>query len=89
MRYPAIIEGGGDDYGIWFPDLPGIVAMGDTLGEAISNAEAALEDYAIEAERDGMELMTPSSTETIEVPPGCTLTTIQMVREATERSALS
>ena len=89
MRYPAIIEGGGDDYGIWFPDLPGIVAMGDNLGEAISNAEAALEDYAIEAERDGMDLITPSSTETIEVPPGCTLTTIQIVREATERSALS
>ncbi len=88
MRYPAIIEGGGDDYGIWFPDLPGIVAMGDTLVEAICNAQAALDDYAIEAERDGMDLMTPSSTETIEVPPGCTLTTIQLVREATERSAL-
>ena len=54
MGYPAIIEGGGDDYGIWFPDLPGIVAMGDTLVEAICNAQAALDDYAIEAERDGM-----------------------------------
>ena len=88
MRYPAIIEGGEDDYGIWFPDLPGIVAMGDTLEEAIRNAQAALDDYAIEAERDGMSFMPPSSPATIEVPPGCTLTTIQLVRETPERSAL-
>ena len=88
MRYPAIIEGGGDDYGIWFPDLPGIVAMGDTLEEAIHNAQAALDDYAIEAERDGMSFMPPSSPATIEVPPGCTLTTIHLVRETPERSAL-
>ena len=89
MRYPAIIEGGGDDYGIWFPDLPGIVAMGGTLDEAICNAQEALDDYAIEAERDGIGLITPSSPTTIEVPPGCTLTTIQTVRETPERSALS
>ena len=88
MRYPAIIEGGGDDYGIWFPDLPGIVAMGDTLEEAIRNAQAALDDYAIEAERDGIGFMTPSSPATIEVPPGCTLTTIRLVRETPERSTL-
>ena len=39
MRYPAIIEGGGDYYGIVFPDLPGIVAMGDTVDQVIQNAE--------------------------------------------------
>ena len=89
MRYPAIIEGGGDEYGVWIPDLPGIVAMGDTLEEAICNVEAALEDYAIEAERDGFSLMTPSFPETIEVPPECTLTIIELVRKAPERSALS
>ena len=89
MRYPAIIEGGGDDYGIWFPDLPGIVAMGGTLDEAICNAQEALDDYAIEAERDGFSLMTPSSPETIEVPPECTLAIIELVRKAPERSALS
>ena len=42
IRYPAIIEGGEDDYGIVFPDLPGIVAMGDTLEQAMENAEEAL-----------------------------------------------
>ena len=31
VEYPAVIEGGGNDFGVVFPDLPGIVAMGDSL----------------------------------------------------------
>ena len=65
MRYPALIEGGGQDYGVVFPDLPGIVAMGDTLDEAIRNAEEALQDYAIEASRDGLSLTPPSALEDV------------------------
>ena len=86
MEYPAIIEGGGEDYGIWFPDLPGIVAMGSTLEEALLHAEEALRDYAIESERDGLPCATPSSPDTIEAPIGCTLTTIPLVLEISERS---
>ena len=59
MNYPALIDGEAGAYGVAFPDLPGIVAMGDTLAEAVCHAETALEDYAIEAERDGMALMPP------------------------------
>ncbi len=83
MTYPAIIEGGGDDYGIVFPDLPGIVAMGDTLDQVVQNAEEALRDYAIESERDGLPLATPSSSEDVEVPSNCTLTSILLVRSST------
>ncbi len=86
MEYPAIIEGGGEDYGIWFPDLPGIVAMGSTLEEALLHAEEALRDYAIESERDGLPFATPSHPDAIEAPSECTLTTIQLVRQVTERS---
>ena len=38
IEYPALIDGKDGAYGVAFPDLPGIVAMGDTRDEAISNA---------------------------------------------------
>ena len=76
MRYPAIIESEGKDYGVWFPDLPGIVAMGSTLDEAFRNAEEALKDYLVEAERDGVTPMPPTKLVSVEVPPGCTLAII-------------
>jgi len=41
MRYPAVIDGKKGAYGVTFPDLPGIVAMGKTLDEALVNAEEA------------------------------------------------
>ena len=82
-KYPAFIEGGGDDYGIVFPDLPGIVAMGDTLEEVFANAEEALRDYALESERDGLALIPPSASEHVRVPDGCTLTHVTLVRTST------
>ena len=51
-RYPALIDGKKGAYGVTFPDLPGIVAMGKTIDEAMRNAEEALLDYAIETEKD-------------------------------------
>jgi predicted RNase H-like HicB family nuclease len=50
MRYPIAIELGGDTaYGVAVPDLPGVFSAGDTLDEALANAEEAillgLEDY--------------------------------------------
>ena len=41
VRYPALINGEKGAYGVSFPDLPGIVAMGDTIDEALMNAEEA------------------------------------------------
>lgn len=52
MRYPIAIEPGDDRtaFGVVVPDLPGCFSAGDTLDEAIANAEDAvllsLEDYA-------------------------------------------
>ena len=80
MRYPAIIEGGGSDYGIWFPDIDGIGAMGYTIEEVLANASEVLSDYAIEMERDGLPLAVPSALEDVEVPEGCALTSILLVR---------
>ena len=52
-RYPALIDGETGACGVTFPDLPGVVAMDATLGEALLNAEEALRDYATETEKDG------------------------------------
>ena len=55
-RYPALIDGKKGAYGVAFPDLPGIVAMGKTIDEAMVNAEEALRDYATEALKDGEKI---------------------------------
>ena len=69
IEYPALIDGEDGAYGVAFPDLPGIVAMGDTRDEAIGNAAEALQDYATEADRDSMAITPPSAPEAIKLPP--------------------
>jgi len=45
MRYPIAIEPGDDThaYGVVVPDLPGCFSAGDTLDEAIAQAQEAME----------------------------------------------
>ena len=80
MRYPAVIDGKKGAYGVTFPDLPGIVAMGRTLDEALVNAEEALRDYMVETEKDGETIMPPSALERVEVPDGCLLVSVPLLR---------
>lgn len=42
VYFGAIIEAGNDNYGVYFPDLPGCVSAGRTVEEAARNAEEAL-----------------------------------------------
>ncbi len=87
-RYPALIDGAKGAYGVAFPDLPGIVAMGATLEEAMLNAEAVLQDAALEAERDGIALSPPSALEDVDVPAGSALSSILLVRAAPARRSV-
>ena len=80
IRYPALIDGEKGAYGVTFPDLPGIVAMGKTMDEALMNAEEALRDGALEAEHDGESLAAPSALEDIETPAGQALVSIPLIR---------
>lgn len=80
IRYPALIDGEAGAYGVVFPDLDGVVAMGGTIDEALLNAEESLRDYAIEAEKDGETLVTPTALEKVAVPPGATLTSVPLIR---------
>jgi len=64
------VDGEEGAYGVVFPGIPGVGAMGDIVAEALLNAEAALRGYAIEAERDGDGLARPSPLRSIETPVG-------------------
>ena len=78
-RYPALIDGKRGAYGVTFPDLPGVVAMGKTVDEALVNAEDALRDYATEAEKDDMEVARPSAIEDVTPAAGSTLVSIPLI----------
>jgi predicted RNase H-like HicB family nuclease len=42
MHLIALIDGQDGNYGVWFPDLPGCVAVGDTLDAALASAAEAV-----------------------------------------------
>ncbi len=41
-RCAALIDGAHGAYGVTFPDLPGVVAMGKSIDDALAHAEEAL-----------------------------------------------
>ena len=45
MKYLAIIEQGPTGFGVYLPDLPGCVAVGDTREEALALIADALQDH--------------------------------------------
>ena len=47
--YPAIIEQAEDNYCLYFPDLPGCVASGDTVERVVELAQEAAQEYCYEA----------------------------------------
>ena len=80
VRYPAFVDGEDGAYGVVFPDLPGCVAMGHTVDEALLNAEESLRDYMLDAEQDGEEAPEPSPLQTIEVPSESQLASVPFKR---------
>ena len=74
-QYPVIIDGEEGAYGAVFPDLPGVVAMGDTIHEALANAAEALAEAIREAKTHGETLPSPSRAENLQVPADARLVT--------------
>ena len=70
-----------------FPDLPGIVAMGETVDDALLHAEQALGDYATEAEADGLRVAEASPIERVSPPEGAMLASIASTASPAARSA--
>ncbi len=79
-RYPAFLDGEAGAYGVTFPDLPGIAAMGETMNDALLHAEEALRDYVTETEADGGRVAEASAIERVSPPEGATLVSIPLIR---------
>lgn len=45
MRYSVVVDGKAGAYGVVFPDIPGCVAMGKTIDEALAHAADVLRDW--------------------------------------------
>ncbi len=80
MQYPVLIESSDSVYGVVFPDLPGCVAVGLTVDEALENAEHAVRDWVECTEEAGEHVPAPSSPETIDEPADCTLGGVTLLR---------
>lgn len=59
----------GSEYGVHFPDLPGVITAGKDLDEARAMAEEALAFHVEGMKEDGETIPEPSSLETIMADP--------------------
>lgn len=67
MRYPIAIEPGdaGHAHGVVVPNLPGCFSAGDSLDEALANAEEAILGWLETRLDSGEDIPPPSSLETL------------------------
>lgn len=67
--YPAIVERAGNEFSVFFPDLPGCTSAGRTVSEAVLNAEDALAGHLLVSIEHGDEVSEPSDLGDIERDP--------------------
>ena len=66
MRYPLYLEKDKDsDYGVTVPDLPGCFSAGETIEEALENAEEAILTHIEGMLMDNETIPTPSLIENL------------------------
>jgi predicted RNase H-like HicB family nuclease len=61
MRYAIIIEQGKGNFGAYVPDLPGCVAVGDTIEETTREIREAIEFHIEGLREDGLAIPEPTS----------------------------
>lgn len=68
MQYIVLIEKGETSYGAYVPDLPGCVAVGESLDEVRKLIHQAIEFHLEEMQADGLAIPEPkTSAECVEV----------------------
>lgn len=83
-RYPAVIDGELGAYGVVIPDMPGACcAMGDTVDEALANAEDVLAEFLEVLEADGIPVPPTSALGDVTLEDG------EMVAYVTLKEAAS
>lgn len=71
--FPATVAKETNNYGVYFCDLPGCIATGSTLDEALRAAKEGLALHLWGMEQDGDSIPTPTPFEKIRVKEGETL----------------
>jgi predicted RNase H-like HicB family nuclease len=61
MRYAIVIEKGESNFSAYVPDLPGCVAVGDTVEETEREIQEAIEFHLEGLRADGLPVPEPSS----------------------------
>ena len=61
MKYLVIFEKGESSYGAYVPDLPGCVAVGESLQEVKHSIREAVAMHLQKMRKDGDEIPEPSS----------------------------
>ncbi len=88
-RYTALIDGDAGSYGVSFPDLPGCVAMGKSVEEAMLRAAEALREFDADTAARGQALPGPRTAETLlqdaeggaALKAGASFASVPLVRE--------
>jgi len=78
--YPAVIEQAQEGFGVFFPDLPGCTSGGDTIEEAVRNAEEAARGHIEILVEDGESVPAPSDLRQIVLEPGVNAVAQVLVR---------
>jgi len=81
LTYFAVLEPCEAGYGVYFPDLPGCVSMGDTYDQAIRNANEALGLHLWGMEDDHADISAPSAPPFLDVPAGSIMAAISVYPE--------
>lgn len=68
--FPAVLEKGDNEYGVYFPDLDGCVTGGATVEEAMKNADEALLLHLYGMEEDGLCIPEASDPASVAVEQG-------------------
>jgi predicted RNase H-like HicB family nuclease len=61
MRYAIVIEKAEGNFSAYFPDLPGCIATGATIGEVESRIREAIEFHLEGMREDGTPIPPPAS----------------------------
>ena len=61
MRFAVIIEGLPGSYSAYVPDLPGCVAVGDTVDQTLKEMEEAIRFHLDGLQEDGLPIPQPTT----------------------------
>ena len=59
--YAVVIENAGENYSAYVPDLPGCVAVGDTIEETEAEIRDAIQFHIEGLKEDGLPIPTPQT----------------------------